>query len=343
MQRIANAYVAYSSVLSKHLSSMINNLEPDSPKIFDEHLWIQTGNRFDTRKLPLFVLEEFKNQIAVPPAFLDITKLPTPQTTVSDVVNFDLPRISSEISLTKTNTWISHENPTTNPSILLTRLIPSETLIDKLHEALGQAWLDGAKSIVDPRFNNGQDRFPLWVISYWKHVSTLSAKQKRWKSAIQWLDNEMKKPDCSLQRKGELKSTLTLLDSLEWDSETKFVNQVISTIELSRLLGTLWLSDDHMNMMMEDLTIEKKTRTLPSGVQIATLWFANQVGRVGTDPDTAAALSKNKVFQKYEEDAREERVEQLYFPLHVNENNWVAGLVDFARKRIMFGESIIHR
>jgi hypothetical protein len=240
-----------------------------------------------------------------------------------------------EIPITRPETWFSHETPTIYPSVLLTRPIPTRVFVDSLRDLLGQAWLDGAKSLIDPRINNGQDRLPLWVITYWKHVNTLVEKQKKWKSTLGWLENEKGRAGCEHDRDELIRIATNLFNSLEWDSEMKYVHHSLLTIELARFLGTLWLSDNHINMMVEELTMQQTFET-SKWVQIATLSFADQVGRVG-DAHGAIALSKKKVFHQYETDAKEGRLEKLYFPLHVNANHWIAGVVDFGHKRIVFG------
>lgn len=91
--------------------------------------------------------------------------------------------------------------------------------------------------------------------------------------------------------------------------------------------------------MVEELAMQQTSETT-KWVRIANLSFADQVGRVG-DAGGAIALSKKKAFHQYETDAKEGRLEKLYFPLHVNANHWIAGVVDFGRKRIAFGTYLV--
>lgn len=167
---------------------MIDDIDTDSMEPFDEQKWIGAGLKYDTLKLPYFVLSELEKWTTPPEDFLHSANLPSPNIHVSDIIGKELPRISSEIPITRPETWFSHNTPTIYPSILLTRPIPTHLFLNSLGDLLGQAWLDGAKSLIDPRINNGQDRLPLWVITYWKHVSTLVEKQKKWKSTLGWLE-----------------------------------------------------------------------------------------------------------------------------------------------------------
>jgi hypothetical protein len=75
----------------------------------------------------------------------------------------------------------------------MNRPIPPPTFLANLKKELGQAWFDGAKSIVDHRFNNSMDCFPLWVITVWRMLSDAAGMQTTWRRGYQWLDNEEKK------------------------------------------------------------------------------------------------------------------------------------------------------
>ncbi|KAF9481696.1 hypothetical protein BDN70DRAFT_991713 [Pholiota conissans] len=319
---------------------MVDDLDPDVPQLFNDQEWIGKGKIYDTLQLPYFVLSEFSSRTAVPAEFLQEAKLPAPNVHVSDIVNsVNLPRVSSEIIVTTPQSWFSCDAPNITLDLLLTRLTPTHIFIGKLQGLLGQAWLNGAKSVIDPRFNNGQDRLPLWTVTYWKQISILCEKQGKWKKAVAWLENEKRKPDCGTEREELLQAASALLNTLEWDSGMRYINQYLSTIELARLLGTLWLSDNHINMMIDDL----RARQLETGsdsdkIKIANLYFGNQIGKV-SDATTAVALAKTKYFHQYEVEAKEGRLEKLYFVVHVNDGHWVAGSLDFKRKVMAFGDS----
>jgi hypothetical protein len=70
---------------------------------------------------------------------------------------------------------------------------PPLSFLANLEKDLGQAWFDGAKSIVDHRFNNSMDCFPLWVVAFWRMLSDIVRMQTTWRRGYQWLDNEEKK------------------------------------------------------------------------------------------------------------------------------------------------------
>jgi hypothetical protein len=70
------------------------------------------------------------------------------------------------------------------------RSIPPAAVLELLKRTSGQAWLNGAKSIADPRFNDGTDRFPLGTLTFWDQMADTISHQKHWKRTIQWTEND---------------------------------------------------------------------------------------------------------------------------------------------------------
>jgi len=77
-----------------------------------------------------------------------------------------LPHVSSEFITTKTNKWFSNDAPRENYTSFFSRPVSQREFLEVLEKVIGQSWLDGMKSIVDPWFNDGGDRLPLWTITF---------------------------------------------------------------------------------------------------------------------------------------------------------------------------------
>ncbi|PPQ73525.1 hypothetical protein CVT25_012435 [Psilocybe cyanescens] len=145
-------------------------IEVDDDEFFKEEEWIGKGKKYDWEKLPGYVTSAKNTSLKIPETFLHHAQLPQSNLSVADFLLFKLPQLSSEIISSKTSTWFSADKPTTN-NILVSRPVPSPDFINNLKAAYGQAWLDGAQSIVDQCFNDGTDHLPLWIISFWKAVA----------------------------------------------------------------------------------------------------------------------------------------------------------------------------
>jgi hypothetical protein len=96
--------------------------------------------------------------VEIPLDFLQNAKLPEPGLSVNKFIALKLPQILSEIIANKVMRWFSKNSPSILDTQILQRPIPSPAFIIQLEQAVGQAWLDGAKSVIDWRINDGADR-----------------------------------------------------------------------------------------------------------------------------------------------------------------------------------------
>jgi hypothetical protein len=214
---------------------------------------------------------------------------------------------------------------------LISRPVPSPEFIRNLETVCGQAWLDGAKSIMDQRFNDGTDHLPLWTISFWKEVAWCHEVQALWKASMLWLDREANKSKNTTPPNLILEAR-QLLESIPWNSKMSYCNRNTTTLQLANFLGTVWLSDEHINMMVEEMhvTLSHKIKTK---VQVADLSFALEITNV-----REKAPNSQSYLGRVTSQVKEQLLEQLYFPLHVNDNHWIAGMIDFKRRRFSFGK-----
>lgn len=110
---------------------------------------------------------------------------------------------------------------------------------------------------------------------------------------------------------------------------------MVTSAYLAKLLGTVWLNDDHIDMMMEELSKEVSSDPgLVDKVIIARLLFAQQVLNV----KERYTWKNAPLLCHYEKHIKENNAKELYFPIHVNVNHWIVGLIDFKNKTISFGQ-----
>ena len=307
----------------------------DVDESFVEKEWIGKGRKYDWAELPAFVTNARREIMAIPQNFYQGSGLPNPNISVIEFLSKNLPHISAELIHSKTNTWFSTNEPNIGYDILLSRSVPSGDFIKKLDAASGQAWFDGAKSVVDHRFNNGRDRLPLWIISFWKEVARCQGLQSLWNESISWLDRE------GSRSKGKtppelIQQAQKLLGSVAWDSRMSFCNGMVSTPELAKFLGTYWLSDEHINMMVEELLLDLNNNPKHK-VQLVSLSFVMEISRVHEKLKLSDSAKKKTWLWKFEQQVKEGDLEKLYFPLHIRQTHWVAGMIDFKRRTFSFG------
>ena len=225
------------------------DIEAPDP-IFDANLWIGKGKKYPEKSIP-FEVSAARNEILSIPQHVK-NNLPNPHLSIAQFIQQGLPPQSSAINTTKISRWFSKVAPSTyDVAILMARPIPPQSVLVDLDKSFGQQWFDGAQSICDPRFNNGTERLPLWVLTLWKELARIVGAQAVWRKSEEWLNREARHGG---EGAASMKTAIMLLTSIRWDAPVSALGSSTTTAEFSRLLRTEWISDELLNMMMEDLS-----------------------------------------------------------------------------------------
>ena len=57
--------------------------------------------------------------------------------------------------------------------------------------AFGQTWFDGAKSIQDLQFNEGQEHFPVWAIRLREQLAVMQEYKRQWQRSSDWVELQL--------------------------------------------------------------------------------------------------------------------------------------------------------
>ena len=306
----------------------------DVPR-FIESEWIGVQRCYPTLNTPYEVEWAKQALLKIPEA--QIIHFPSPILPVTQFIQLNLAPQSAEIIMTKPQMWFSPDKPTSDITVLISRPIPPKGFLDKLTQAMGQAWFDGAKSIVDVRFNNSTDRLPLWVITFWRSMARVLGMQNMWRRSFQWLEEEGRKAHDTITIKA-VDRAKDMLSHLGWNVPLPHVRQTETTAILTTLLSTAWLSDTHVDIMMEELSTELVSAPeFSKRVIIAPLAFSAKLQSMQATKHHSYTPKNALLLCRYEKHIKESGVEELYFPVHVSGNHWITGLVDFKRGNICFG------
>ncbi|KAJ6582739.1 hypothetical protein B0H10DRAFT_2235205, partial [Mycena sp. CBHHK59/15] len=260
--------------------------------------------------------------------------IPTPDIPITEFLAWSFPQESPAFVFSKPEVWFSADAPTTDVACLLHRSIPSQEFLAKLTNKVGQAWFDSSRSIVDPRFNDGRDRLQLWALTFWKAMARVAQDQIMWRRSRDWMQRELAKKNISDDDCQALTTTSSLLDVLGWDTK---IHGAWTNFNLATILSWDWLSDDHIDMMMADLSARVEADPhLAAKVIIAPLAFSQAV-KNGAKKKTYTK-GDTPLLAQYEEHIKNFGLAEMYFPVHINDNHWIAAVVDFERRLIGTGE-----
>jgi hypothetical protein len=155
-----------------------------------------------------------------------------------------------------------------------------------------------------------------------------------WRRSREWTDQALQKSSLDGEDCTALETARSLLDTLGWDTA---IHGPWTTFDLSIILSNAWLLDDHIDMMMADLSARVAANSeLATKILIAPLAFSqaikNGVGKNYQRKDTP-------LLARYEEHIKQIGLIELHFPIHIHGNHWIAGVIDFKQNLIGTGTS----
>jgi hypothetical protein len=136
------------------------NLSNDDPP-FNPAFGVRKNKIFPQRGAHFEVHAALEETLKLPSTHASL--IPGPDLPISDFLELSFPKISSTLLFSTSESWFSNDAPTTSVDCLLSQPIPPLRFLDDLSKAVGQAWLDSHTSIIDPWYNDGQDRLLLWA------------------------------------------------------------------------------------------------------------------------------------------------------------------------------------
>jgi hypothetical protein len=169
----------------------------------------------------------------------------------------------------------------------------------------------------------------------WKELTRIVSTQEVWRKSEVWLNREAKRLGGG-DEVVSMKRAITLLSSIGWDAPVLAPGSFTTTTEFSKLLRNEWISDDLINMMMEDLSFRARTNpNIASNIKIGTVPLSQAIVRAAVN----RTYTKRSVplLYRYECAVTSSECSQLYFPAHVHGNHWIAIKVDFKKRDISYG------
>jgi hypothetical protein len=307
------------------------DIEEEENLVFDPAKWIQQGKRY--KGAPLHVQNACMAVTRVPEAVVAL--LPDDDLTILDFISLALPTQSAAINFFPDQRWFDLEEPTISGpnavrNVLWKRTVPPKSTILKLEATVGQKWLDGCKSITDPRFDHGKIRLPLWTLKLWRALGDILDKRRDWEEAVTFVGGAIAgNPDWGFPAEGVFKLR-------GWNTQNRYDGFTFSTSLFTQLLSTAWLCDEMTQVMVRSLQkrLDANPDQHPHHSIAASRFYLSLRSAAArnryTDKNIPASLSQA------EKIARNDPQLQLWFPV-LHSNHEVAMKIDFGQKTYGYG------
>ncbi|KAJ7828430.1 hypothetical protein B0H13DRAFT_1917062 [Mycena leptocephala] len=162
--------------------SVVEILEERELRPFHAQDWIGKNLTYPS-SLPPELDVYCARQLSIPPAMTG--SFPNDALSVTETLRVQLPGRSHALVFPVATTCFSHLTPTTSTTKVIAYLqkttLPPAKHIACLKAEVGQAILDGKKSVLDSRYLNMC--LPLWIIPVWEWLRQMVEAQEEWKMA----------------------------------------------------------------------------------------------------------------------------------------------------------------
>jgi hypothetical protein len=262
----------------------------------------------------------------------------SPNIDVIKFVEMDLPTSTADFITVDEKLWFSCDEPITNVRVALDRPIPSRTVVETLlqQQHVGQFWLDGNQSFVDLRFNNGKDRFPIWILTFFQLIHDTRGLQDRWRNSITFL-NKFLGPATEPGVRAAAKKAFGMLGDIGWNE--KLLPSGESSSELATFLSSSWLASCHIELQV--LYLQERLRKEPvhgRRIGIAPLAFTDRLVKPAIQKffDSEDPLS-DRTMRNVEAEVITGKLDELYMPAHLSTQHWIVLAADFKSGTVRFG------
>ncbi|OSC96522.1 hypothetical protein PYCCODRAFT_1379012 [Trametes coccinea BRFM310] len=299
----------------------------DSP-IFDPAEWISCGKTYPSADTPGFIHAARKAVLAIPTEHLKL--LPDQTLSVLALLRKTLPPELAHLVTQEAQCSFDFEAPTDTLEALESRPLPPDDLVRKLQQAFGQAWFNGAQSLVDRRFK--QSKLLLFVLTYWTEMGLVVSKKAIWKRAVDWLTRW--EQDTNFLKEAD--RARSLMDLLPWSARIKALGSDTGAENLALLLSEQWLDDELINMLVQELF--QRTHLDPKlsrTVALLPLPFQQVLHKAAAKQTYSHPLLER--CKHYISGGRQ----RFYFPVNVGGVHWVSCMIDFEENVICYGDSML--
>ena len=238
--------------------------------------YIGTGKKY--LDAPDFIYAVF-HSLSMPPSMIDTIVLPKPSISVLALVTYSLPIKSPVKPLPNPFSYFTKEDahPTNSASIQLLKSLPIPPLtgLEKIIRQVGQAWLDGYKSII--YFHTGHIQcFQFWVFCYWKQVAEVLPARHAWMLADCRLTTLQKKSSEVTRRAAD--EFCTLLHTLLCHGSIHGFSNTDNVCRLADFASEHWLADINESFMLEELQHQIAANPEFGTKQVVTnIWTLNKI------------------------------------------------------------------
>lgn len=268
--------------------------------------------------------------------------LPIPQLSIMKLLRFPLALPVSAAQDLTADAFFSTDEPNATEEqckSLNREALPAKEDLERLMIGMAGKIGGGAKSVIFAHTTFNHTRYPLWVISFWQKVSDIHDLFPNWFDSQRWLELgtfHMK----SAESRMALERVYAQLDMIPWSGILHGFSGTPSVHTLTSYLGNEWLTDEHIEQQLH-LLRERLTPQQRTGVFVPNVFFPSSLLMAYNSRESVPySSSKNNWLRDYGRALSEGHFGKMMSVANINNNHWVAYMVDTSTSTLFIGDSM---
>jgi hypothetical protein len=187
---------------------------------------------------------------------------------------------------------------------------------------------------MDPRYNRGKERLPLWALTLWKRLINITKQQEEWRDAYRFVLAAIKTP--------VVQEYYTSVESVfrkrGWNEDVRHGGNVFGSHKFAQLLRQVQLCDDITQTMIHTLQtrLQREQNTHPHHRIAASRFYT--VLRMVSERKKLNKKDLPTSLKVVEDAVKSDPNIILWFPV-LHRGHEVAICVDFGRETVSYGLS----
>lgn len=212
-------------------------------------------------------------------------------------------------------------------------LLPPSDVLKQMENSFDELWRHGEANSIRDRTDQSV-LFPPCALTMYRKLIDAVEIRRQWAVAELWMRPTKPSRELSVA----IRETRALMHSFEWNERLNAsLGGNVRTRDLMPFLSNNWLSDTHIDLMLEVLTVRLERETAYNDVIIAPTAF-QQILRIAYNQRDEKKGHTYHMLEQYREELFRHEKRRLFFVGHVNGNHWVAWKVDFSSRTMGHGQ-----
>ncbi|VDC01763.1 unnamed protein product [Peniophora sp. CBMAI 1063] len=237
-----------------------------------------------------------------------------------------------------------------SPDVLMRTPTPNVEVVDELVHMLPAMARAGYKSVQPVHLNTTVSRhFPMWLPLYWKAIAEMQPACTAWARTIRKLESARKvwaKDPTRLQLYDVAEDTFNLLDTVRWSDRLCGFSDDTHPLHVVSAFGepTRWLSTSQENLLLDLLRDDVLASDKRGEIEVENMDFLTKLTTAYKTADIIPYGSSRYVQRQrgLGESLSSGARKAVCMLANVGGNHWVGVVVDFASKKILYGDSMNH-